>query len=51
MSKFITIPVRLNLLIDKELRKKYKKHCIDKNMILSDRIRELIIKDINNEIK
>ena len=51
MSKFKTKPVRINILIDNDLRKKYKKYCIDKDFLLSDRLRELIIKDINNEIK
>ena len=50
MSKLKKKPVRINILIDSDLRKQYKKYCIDENLILSDRIRELIIKDINKEI-
>ena len=51
MSKFKNKPVRMNILLDIELRKKYKKFCIDKEISLSDRIRELIGKDLNGEIK
>ncbi len=51
MSKFENRPVRVNVLIDIELRKKYKKYCIDNEFVLSDRIRYLIEKDLNKEIK
>ena len=51
MSKFENKPVRINVLIDIELRKKYKKFCIDNELVLSDRIRELIEKDLKGEIK
>lgn len=40
--KFKTKPVRVTFLMDKDLRKKYKQYCIDKDIIMSDRIRELI---------
>lgn len=51
MSKFNNKPVRLNILVDIELRKKYKKYCIDNELILSDRIRHLIEKDLRGEVK
>ena len=51
MSKFENKPVRVNILMDIELRKRYKKYCIDNEFILSDRIRYLIEKDLNKEIK
>lgn len=50
MSKFKNTPVRINIQIEEEIRKQYKKKCIDLDTTLSDRIRLLIIKDINNEI-
>lgn len=43
--------VRLNVVLSKELRKKYKQHCISKDIIMSDRIRKLIEMDIKGEIK
>jgi len=46
MSKFKEKPVRVNLLVDKELRKKYKKYCIDKEYVMSDRIREIMEEDL-----
>lgn len=51
MSKFENRPVRLNILVDIELRKKYKKYCIDNELVLSDRIRQLIENDMNNSLK
>jgi len=52
MSKFKNKkPVRINVLLDEELRKQYKKYCIDNDFVLSDRIRELIEKDLKGEIK
>ena len=51
MSKFKNRPVRVNILVDIELRKKYKKYCIDNEFSLSERIRELIEKDLKKEIK
>ena len=51
MSKFKNKPVRVNILIDAELRKQYKKYCIDNEFSLSDRIRELIEKDLSGDIK
>ena len=50
MSKFKTKPVRVNILLDNEIRKTYKKYCIDNNFVLSDRIRLLIEKDLKGEI-
>jgi len=49
MSKFNKKPVRINVLLDNDLRKAFKKHCIDNDYILSERIRYLIIKDLENE--
>ena len=52
MSKFKDKkPVRINVLLDEDVRKKYKKHCIDNDYVLSDRIRELIERDLKDEIK
>lgn len=51
MGKFKNKPVRIDVVLDIEIRKQYKKHCIDKNTTLSNRIRELIEKDLNGEIK
>ncbi len=51
MSKFKNTPVRINIQIDNDIRKQYKKKCVDMETTLSDRVRLLIIKDINNEIK
>ena len=42
---------RLNVLISDELRKKYKKYCIEINVNVSDRIRELMEIDLKGEIK
>ena len=41
----------LHILIDLELKNEYKKYCIDKNIIMSDRIRELMQRDLKSEIK
>jgi len=38
--------VRLNVLISKELKKNYKLKCLKEDIIMSDRIRELIEKDL-----
>ena len=50
MSKFKNRPVRVNILIDIDLRRKYKKYCVDKDFMMSSRIRELIEKDIKGEV-
>lgn len=39
---------RLNVLISKELKKKYKIFCIKNNFSFSKRIRELIEEDLKN---
>ena len=39
---------KLNVLISKELKKKYKIFCIKKNFSFSKRIRELIENDLKN---
>ncbi len=51
MSKFKNKPVRLNLQVDESFRKKYKIYCLKNNYIVSDRIRLLVEKDLNGEIK
>lgn len=43
--------VRINVLLSKELRKKYKTFCINNNVIMSERIRQLIIKDLESKIE
>lgn len=42
--------VRINLLIPKHLRKKYKTHCLIKDIGMSERIRELIELDLEGKI-
>lgn len=42
---------RINLLITKELRKKYKIHCLKKDIPMSERIRQLIEMDLNEKIQ
>lgn len=42
--------VRINLLISKELRKNYKKYCLNKDIDMSKRIRELIELDLGGKI-
>lgn len=44
------IIVRLNVNLTSDVRKKYKQHCLKKDFIMSERIRELIEKDIKGEI-
>ena len=51
MSKFKTGAVRVNILVDIDLRKKYKIYCIKNNFMLSERIRKLILLDLNGDIK
>ena len=41
--------VRINILLSKELRKKYKTYCLNNNLIMSERIRELMQKDLENK--
>ena len=50
MGKFKNKPVRMNILVDISVRKKYKIYCIKKNYIFSERIRELIEMDLSGEI-
>lgn len=50
MGKFKNKPVRMNILVDISVRKKYKIYCIKKNYVFSERIRELIEMDLNGEI-
>jgi len=45
-NKFKEEPVRVNILLDKNLRKRYKQYCLDKDIIMSERIRELIEQDL-----
>lgn len=41
---------RLNVLIPKKLKNKYKIYCIENDFVFSKRIRELIEKDLKGEI-
>lgn len=43
--------IQLNVRMAKDLRKKYKLFCLKKDIIMSDRIRQLIEMDMNGEIK
>jgi predicted HTH domain antitoxin len=43
--------VRINLLLTKEFRKQYKIHCLKKDIIMSERIRELMDMDLKGMIK
>ncbi len=45
-NKFKSTPVRVTFLMDKDIRKQYKQYCLDKDIIMSDRIRELIELDL-----
>lgn len=40
---------RMNLLVSFSLRKKYKQYCLRYNVGMSDRIRDLIIDDLEND--
>jgi hypothetical protein len=51
MNKFKSKPVKVDALVDIELRKEYKKYCIDNDFTISTRIRQLITKDLRGEIK
>ena len=51
MSKFKTQPVKINILVEQKLRNDYHKYCIDKNINLSDRLRQLIEMDLQGKIK
>lgn len=42
---------RLNVLIPKSLKKKYKVHCINNDFVFSHRIRQLIEMDLSGQIK
>ena len=48
-NKFKDEPVRVNILLDKDLRKKYKQHCLNKDIVMSERIRELIEQDLKGD--
>lgn len=41
---------RLNVLISKELKKRYKQKCLAQDINMSDRIRELIENDLKTKI-
>jgi len=41
---------RINLILTKELRKKYKVHCAKKDIGMSERIRELIERDLAGKL-
>lgn len=43
--------VRLNVNLTPDARKKYKQYCLKKDFVMSERIRELIEKDLKGEIK
>ena len=43
--------VRVNLLITEELRKQYKLYCVNKDVAMSERIRQLMEMDLKGEIK
>lgn len=42
---------RLNVLISKELKKAYKQFCTTNDIIMSERIRELILIDLSGKTK
>jgi len=42
---------RINLLVPTELRKNYKLHCLKNDIGMSERIRELIENDLNENVK
>jgi len=51
MSRKENEEVRINLLVTTELRKKYKLHCLESDISMSNRIRQLIEKDLKGEVK
>ena len=42
--------VRINLIVPKHLRKKYKTYCLSKDIGMSERIRELIELDLGGKV-
>ena len=51
MSTNCISETRLNILLPKKLKKEYKQFCLENDIILSKRIRELIERDLRGEIK
>lgn len=49
-KKFDIEPVRVTFLIEKTMRKQYKEYCLTNDIVMSDRIRLLIEKDLKGEI-
>jgi hypothetical protein len=45
------IEKRIILRIDEDLKKQYQIHCLNNNLVMSERIRELIKKDLEEQIK
>ena len=50
-NKFKDEPSRINVLLQKDIKKKYKQYCLEKDYIMSERIRELIEKDLKENSK
>jgi hypothetical protein len=50
-NKFKNEPSRINVLLEKCIKKKYKQYCLEKDYIMSERIRELIEKDLKENYK
>ena len=44
-------PKNLHVIVEGKVKKEYQKYCLDKEINMSDRVRELIIKDLKGEIK
>ena len=50
-NKFKEEPFKMNILIEKDFLKEYKMYCLKNDMVMSERIRELIKNDLkeNNQ--
>jgi hypothetical protein len=51
ITKKDKIEKRIILIIDEDLKKQYQIHCLNNNLVMSERIRELIKKDLEEQIK
>jgi len=50
-NKFKEEPVKINVLIEKELLKEYKMYCLKNDIIMSERIRDFIKQDLKENDK
>ena len=50
-NKFKEEPVKINVLVEKELLKEYKMYCLKNDIIMSERIRDFIKNDLKENNK